>query len=167
MIDRGAAPRFYQEEQPLAPLEITTPALGWDFVSREAPVQAARPDRHRRARRRPGPRAEPGQAGEAPAPPAAAPVATEQPVPESTPALDPVLAGAVITLTGALALHTARSNGRRPPLADLLARSLTTAQALPKPAGTGSATTGCLSSFRAPGASPADDHRVFSAPDLP
>ena len=95
------------------PLEIKTPALGWDFVSREVPVKALDLIAIAEHAAALGRIAEPGQTGPAAAiAPAAAPVAAEQAVPESDPALDPVLAGAVITLTGALALHTARSNSR-------------------------------------------------------
>jgi subtilase family serine protease len=112
-FDRGSAPRFYQEQPRLVPLDFTTPALGWDFVSRSVPVQPLDLMAIAQQAAALGRVAVPGQAGEAAAiAPAVAPVPVEQQAPESTPAFDPVLAGAVITLTGALTLHTARANGR-------------------------------------------------------
>jgi len=112
-IDRGpAAPRFFEKSSRSQPLDWPTPALGWDFVSRAAPVEAldliaiaahaaaldapptlVRPARPQRSPRRP-PRSRRAAGAR-----------------EHTGAR-PVLAGAVITLTGALALHTARSNSR-------------------------------------------------------
>jgi hypothetical protein len=109
-MDRGpAAPRFFEEPQRFVPLDFTTPALGWDFVSREAPVRALDLIAIAEHAAALGRVADPGPAE--PLAPVGAPAAVEQKVPENSPTLDPVLAGAVITIGGALALRTAR-NGR-------------------------------------------------------
>jgi hypothetical protein len=116
-FDRDAGLRLHDDEEvPFAPIDPAIPALGWDFVAREDAAKALDLMAIVQYADALGRVADLGnfEATTSTSPTLAnSPIATDLTVRDLDLPSDPVLAGVVVTLTGALALRTSRSDVRR------------------------------------------------------